>query len=72
MVVDKIGVHITHCCIVHGCKYGDKDCPVILGNKDQQYLCESCDEHPFSYELEDIAWGKIKNEKRKLQLNKIL
>lgn len=25
------GVHISHCCILHGCKYGDRDCPVKLG-----------------------------------------
>lgn len=25
------GVHITHCCFEHGCKYGDNECPVELG-----------------------------------------
>jgi len=43
MVVDKLGVHRTHCCILHGCKYGDENCPVILGNVEQGYLCEECD-----------------------------
>lgn len=30
---DEYGVHEAHCCIAmdHGCKYGDKRCPVVLG-----------------------------------------
>lgn len=39
----KYGVHKEHCCIKHGCKYGNKDCPVVLGEIIQSYLCESCD-----------------------------
>lgn len=35
-------VHTEHCCIAHGCKYCDDDCPVWLGYKQQSYLCESC------------------------------
>ena len=37
-------VHVTHCCKRHGCKYGDKDCPVANGRLEQQYPCESCDD----------------------------
>lgn len=37
------GVHRTHCCARHGCKYGDADCPVERGRIVQDYLCESCD-----------------------------
>jgi len=37
-----IGTHITHCCVVHGCKYGDDDCPVANGKMQQTYPCESC------------------------------
>lgn len=37
-------VHETHCCVLHGCKYGDEDCPVITKEVQQQYLCESCDD----------------------------
>lgn len=33
------GVHKHHCCKNHGCKYGDKDCPVVLGLCDY-YYCE--------------------------------
>lgn len=32
----------SHCCIVHGCKYSMKDCPVILGEVKQDYMCEQC------------------------------
>lgn len=35
-------VHTEHCCIKHGCKYGDENCPVELGIKQQSYDCESC------------------------------
>lgn len=38
-----IGVHLTHCCVIHGCKYGDKDCPVADGTEQQEYCCETCD-----------------------------
>jgi hypothetical protein len=40
---EKWGVHRTHCCFDHGCKYGDKDCPVELGLIKQDYKCEYCD-----------------------------
>ena len=39
----RYGVHRTHCCILHGCKYGDEDCPVRSGEIKQDYTCESCD-----------------------------
>lgn len=32
------GVHITHCCLKHSCKYNDKYCPVINSNVEQKYL----------------------------------
>lgn len=38
------GVHRTHCCWDHGCKYGDDDCPVKAGRITQEYPCEWCDE----------------------------
>jgi hypothetical protein len=68
---DRIGVHQTHCCIIHGCKYGNKDCPVVLGEIDQTYLCEDCSWSSKS-ELEIKAWDKVKQVKRKLQLNKLI
>lgn len=41
---DRWGVHETHCCLKHGCKYGDEDCPVALDLIKQQYPCEWCDD----------------------------
>ena len=40
----KWGVHETHCCILHGCKYGDDDCPVVNGLTKQKYICEQCED----------------------------
>lgn len=36
------GVHTSHCCFEHGCKYADPECPVELGIVDQEYECEQC------------------------------
>jgi hypothetical protein len=38
----SIGVHTSHCCLQHGCKYGDDDCPVASGGHKQEYPCETC------------------------------
>ncbi len=32
----------SHCCVIHGCKYGHEDCPVTTGKVLQDYLCEFC------------------------------
>ena len=41
----NIGVHTSHCCKRHGCKYGDDDrCPVENGSHPQEHLCEACSE----------------------------
>lgn len=43
MTTDKWGVHIAHCCLLHGCKYGESDyCPVAGGIVEQDYECEQC------------------------------
>jgi hypothetical protein len=41
--VDNTGVHATHCCPAHGCKYGDPDCPVVAGVVQPVYTCEDCE-----------------------------
>ena len=38
----NIGVHVTHCCSLHYCKYGEDECPVVTGKYLQQYPCEYC------------------------------
>jgi hypothetical protein len=43
---DNDGVHVSHCCLKHGCKYGfmTKDpCPVATGKLKQEFRCEYCD-----------------------------
>jgi len=36
--------HQTHCCKDHGCKYGDKECPIVLGELEADFICEECNE----------------------------
>ena len=51
-------VHETHCCSIHGCKYGDEDCPVANG-KTHGIKCESC----FSDEerlKQNPNWNELK------------
>lgn len=39
----RVGVHRTHCCVLHGCKYGDDDsCPVVNKEIEQKYPCMDC------------------------------
>ena len=35
-------VHKGHCCIEHGCKYSNPDCPVANRKIKQSGACESC------------------------------
>lgn len=67
----NILVHTSHCCKWHGCKYGDKDCPVVLGQVEQEYPCEWCSEEleEETYYRETLArieeikiWWKAKKE----------
>jgi len=53
MDISKYGVHRTHCCVLHGCKYSDDDCPVVSGEIKQDYTCESCDMDGIK-QVEDI------------------
>ena len=32
----------SHCCVLHGCKYGYDDCPVATKQVVQDYVCEQC------------------------------
>lgn len=75
---NRWGAHIRHCCILHGCAYGNKDCPVKNGLVKQENLCENCDDdiyvnnvdynwfsHNEDYELE--KWQEIDNSIKKSQ-----
>lgn len=60
----KYGVHASHCCVGHGCKYGDPDCPVVNELIKQKYMCEDCDDDGYTgipqkpSELSNIAFPK--------------
>ncbi|MFA7264813.1 MAG: hypothetical protein WC054_00635 [Candidatus Nanopelagicales bacterium] len=38
------GIHITHCCALHGCKYGKTGCPVENLQRVQSGNCQFCDD----------------------------
>lgn len=47
----NIGVHATHCCVKHGCKYGPSEkCPVSNKEVEQEYPCEDCTICPICHE----------------------
>lgn len=53
----KWGVHKAHCCYIHGCKYGDPECPVVNGLTKQDHLCWDCvnpDIEDEPYTMEEI------------------
>lgn len=47
----------SHCCPVHGCKYGYNDCPVYTGKVQPEYPrnngCEMCEQEPPIEEVMD-------------------
>lgn len=46
--LDEYGVHQSHCCFKHGCKYGENEqCPVTLAIIKQNYPCEYCHDGEF-------------------------
>jgi hypothetical protein len=67
MLIDKVladkehwGVHESHCCPKHGCKYGDLECPVVLGLTDKHNdHCETCEDKYEDPEPIDLllAWA---------------
>jgi hypothetical protein len=63
---NKYGVHASHCCIEHGCKYGDEDCPVVSGEIKQKYLCEYCDYDGIK-SLDELYYPFWKKQLRKIE-----
>ena len=64
------GIHTSHCCHKHGCKYafhaGDEaSCPVMTGALRQEFPCEFCElSHPEQDKAVDeiVSWleGRVK------------
>ena len=50
----EYGAHITHCCVMHGCKYREDDCPVVNEIVEQEYVCETCSDYEGIQSLEDL------------------
>jgi len=42
----------SHCCLIHGCKYGYDDCPVVTGKEMQDGACYECYEEQRDAEEE--------------------
>lgn len=55
-------VHVRHCCVLHSCKYGDVNCPVVCGEAKQEHPCEQCaDEGILNMAmLEKVATHEVK------------
>jgi len=68
---DRWGVHETHCCKKHGCKYRDEDCPVELGlieaiiSCEQDTYNEGCSGMNDPYLNDDFAVERLYNEWKK-------
>lgn len=58
----KKDVHTEHCCKYHGCKYGEEECSVVTGLKEQSFPCERCedDKQEFDYQSK-LFFDFIKN-----------
>lgn len=39
----NVGMHASHCCDKHGCKYNNENCPVEKGEVKPEFSCEHCD-----------------------------
>ena len=48
------GVHQSHCCAKHGCKYGDENCPVLEGLILQDHPCLDCERGSFTKKIKSI------------------
>lgn len=59
----KHGVHINHCCNKHGCKYGDKDCPVVRGIAKQNHICELCEDETKERKMNSVKGKCAKCQK---------
>ena len=36
-------MHLEYCCLEHGCRYGDEECPVGSGIIKQTHPCDECE-----------------------------
>lgn len=65
----KESVHSRHCCVKHGCKYGEEDCPVWLGYEEQSHPCETCmwySEEPI-YNIPTVSEEELNNRRNSIE-----
>lgn len=65
----RVETHRTHCCVLHGCKYGDgRKCPVEARLTKQAYRCERCDDDGLHAipDPDDPDYDLLKMSDRKL------
>lgn len=48
------GVHASHCCKHCGCKYGNENCPVVLGLIESVYPCETDHSRTFKMNADEV------------------
>lgn len=58
-------IHTSHCCPIHGCKYGDEDCPVVAGKAEAEHQCEDCSEEEGEYDYYLVNFTSGKTSKKK-------
>lgn len=58
-------VHSEHCCIHHGCKYNEKDCPVVWGRV-EGIVCEYCGEDMDISERAEEGYSELVNANKEL------
>ena len=56
------GVHRTHCCKEHGCKYRNDDCPVANGRIKQSGPCEECGLEREGFYGEEVRMAAIRKD----------
>lgn len=62
-VIPQYISHITACCIEHGCKYDNPQCPVVQGQLLQKHLCPKCldNSDPSNTITERTRWQQIRH-----------
>lgn len=76
---NKKCVHTEHCCIIHGCKYSERDCVVENGIMAQSFPCELCHDSYYDSDkpikpiiVTKKLLEKIKNRKDDDDVNDLL
>lgn len=68
--------HHSFCCVLHGCKHGNLNCPVVKGRLPQLRLCEQCQEegltkilHPKDpdYDVWQMSFFELRQEVLRLR-----